>query len=61
MNSIVIGVVAWLAVQPLAVLAIFPLLRAASGREPAPEALDAEPSAVVDLALWAATHHRTLA
>lgn len=58
MHSVFIGVLAWLGVQPLAGLALYPLLRAASGRDPAREAPDEEPSPVIDLTMWSATHHR---
>jgi hypothetical protein len=68
MSAVWIGLVAWLGIQPLAVVLIFPLLRAASGVEPAPEppqpeglrvvdlAPQRESSRVVDLALWSAAH-----
>lgn len=56
MSTVVIGLLAWLAIQPVALLLVFPLLRAASGRDPSSEALRRDPSTVVDLRRWASQH-----
>lgn len=58
MDSVEIGIGAWLAVQPVAVLVVLPLLRAASGPDPLASAIEEEPSPIVELARWSAAHER---